>query len=119
MAADGALGDQFGYSVSIKGTYAVVGAANDDGTGTTHVFKRYASEWVAEQKLVPADGAGGGLSGHAVAPGGEGAWGGVRPGAPRAHVGLQFGYSCPRRGTKPVPGPTNEAGTGTPNVFNR
>lgn len=78
VAADGAAGDQFGYSVSIKGSYAVVGAANDDGSGTTHVFRRFTSEWVAEQKLVPADAASGIFFGHAVAAGEECALVGAR-----------------------------------------
>jgi len=34
VAQDGAAGDQFGYSVSISGDTAVVGAYLDDGPGT-------------------------------------------------------------------------------------
>lgn len=71
VASDGAPGDQFGYSVSIKGSYAVVGAAGADGSGTAHVFKRHASEWVAEQELSPTDSTAGGFFGHAVAAGAD------------------------------------------------
>ena len=34
IASDGAPGDYFGYSVSISGNYAIVGAYNEDDNGT-------------------------------------------------------------------------------------
>ena len=48
--------DEFGYSVSISGDYAVIGAykneVNGIGTGSAYVFKRTGNNWV-EQVLEP------------------------------------------------------------------
>ncbi|MCH7954231.1 MAG: FG-GAP repeat protein, partial [Candidatus Marinimicrobia bacterium] len=58
---DGAADDQFGFSVSISGDYAVVGAYldNDNGSdsGSAYIFKRTGTSWVQEAKLLPSDGA--------------------------------------------------------------
>jgi hypothetical protein len=54
---DGAPHDKLGYSVSISGDYAVVGAPADDDNGTesgsAYVFKRNGTSWVQEAKLLP------------------------------------------------------------------
>ena len=54
-------GDYFGYSVSLDGNTALVGAHYDDDNGTksgsAYVFRFDGSQWVQEAKLVPADGA--------------------------------------------------------------
>jgi len=61
LASDGAAGDEFGYSVSISGDYAIVGAYGDDDKGTdsgsAYIFKRDGTSWVQRQKLTASDGA--------------------------------------------------------------
>jgi len=48
-ASDGGEGDWFGYSVSISGDYALVGAGNNDvygeDSGSAYLFKRDGSNW--------------------------------------------------------------------------
>ncbi|MGX9725867.1 MAG: thrombospondin type 3 repeat-containing protein [Candidatus Electronema sp. VV] len=61
-AADGAAGDGFGYSVSVSGGTAVIGAFYDDDKGTdsgsAYVFVRAADgAWNQQAKLTAADGA--------------------------------------------------------------
>ena len=62
-AEDGADGDRFGFSVSLSGDRALVGAqsnrANPNGpdTGAAYVYRREGSSWIQEAKLVAADGA--------------------------------------------------------------
>lgn len=57
-ASDGANGDNFGYSVSISGSYAVVGAEHDDTEqGSAYVFERTGSTWSQMQKLTASDAA--------------------------------------------------------------
>ena len=66
-ASDGAEGDQFGYSVSIDGNYAIVGARYDDDYGTdsgsVYVYELGTS---TEQKLTASDGAEGDQFGYSV-----------------------------------------------------
>ena len=58
--ADGGFFDQFGYSVSISGDYAIVGAWFDDDngmdSGSAYIFERVAGTWVEQQKLLASDG---------------------------------------------------------------
>ncbi len=60
-AGDGVAGDFFGYSVSIDGDYAIVGAYQDDdngiNSGSSYVFHRNGSSWTQEAKLTASDGA--------------------------------------------------------------
>jgi cyclophilin family peptidyl-prolyl cis-trans isomerase len=60
-ASDGAAGDQFGYSVAIKGEYVIAGAVgNDDGgnfSGSAYIFKRNDSTWSQQAKLIASDAA--------------------------------------------------------------
>ena len=55
LASDGAAGDYFGYSVSISGDYAIVGAYQDDdngqSSGSAYIFKRDGTSWSQQQKL--------------------------------------------------------------------
>ena len=75
LASDGATNDQFGFSVSISGDYAVVGATDDDdngsGSGSAYVFKRTGTSWVEEAKLLASDGAEGDLFGGSVSISGD------------------------------------------------
>ncbi|CAK8722133.1 hypothetical protein KKHLCK_11390 [Candidatus Electrothrix laxa] len=58
IASDGAEFDVFGYSVSVSGDIAVIGApASDDNAGSTYVFTRTDTDWNQTAKLIPDDGA--------------------------------------------------------------
>jgi len=61
LPADGAERDRFGYSVSVSGDNAVIGAwqDNDNGdlSGSAYVFRFDGTGWVQETKLLAADGA--------------------------------------------------------------
>ena len=60
VPADGAPSDFFGYSASIDGDTAVIGAYLDDdngmSSGSAYVYRRSAAVWTLEQKLLAADG---------------------------------------------------------------
>ena len=60
-ASDGANDDWFGLGVSISGDYVVVGAyQNDDSgsdSGSAYIFKRSGTTWSQEAKLLASDGA--------------------------------------------------------------
>jgi len=82
-AADGASGDQFGFSVAIDGDTAVVGAPYDDDNGTdsgsAYVFVRSGTTWTQQAKLTGGDavafdfvGESVSISGDTIAIGGEG-----------------------------------------------
>ena len=74
-AADAAAGDQFGFSVSVSGDTAVVGAAGDDDAGSTsgsaYVFVRSGGAWSQQAKLTAADAAAGDLFGWFVSLSGD------------------------------------------------
>jgi hypothetical protein len=63
LAADGAAGDQFGYSVALSGDTALIGARFDDDdvngleSGSAYVFTRSGTIWSQQAKLIAADGA--------------------------------------------------------------
>ncbi len=72
-ASDAASGDNFGYSVSVDGDTAVVGARNDDdaggNSGSGYVFQRDEGGldyWGQVTKLTASDAASGDLFGHSV-----------------------------------------------------
>lgn len=59
--SDGAVNDQFGFSVSISGDYALVGAYLDDiganaNQGSAYVFFRANGTWTQQAKLIADDG---------------------------------------------------------------
>jgi hypothetical protein len=60
-ALDAAAGDYFGYSVSVSGDTAVIGAYSDDGIGTdsgsAYVFVRSGTTWTQQAKLTASDAA--------------------------------------------------------------
>ena len=72
-AEDGAAGDEFGYSVSISGNAALVGAQSDDNningvdSGSAYVFTRSGTTWSQYAKLTAADGSAGDQFGGRVA----------------------------------------------------
>ncbi len=75
VASDGALDDHFGYSVSVSGDTAVVGAYRDvhQGVyqGSAYVFVRSGGVWSEQQKLVASDGASGDFFGTSVSVSGD------------------------------------------------
>jgi alpha-tubulin suppressor-like RCC1 family protein len=59
-ASDAAATDRFGWSVSISGNYAIVGAYNNDdnnasSSGSAYIFKRSGTTWSEQQKLLASD----------------------------------------------------------------
>ena len=82
LASDGAALDRFGFSVSISGDYAAVGAYfdddNGDDSGSAYVFKRTGTSWAEEAKLLPSDGAADDLFGYSVSISGDYALVGAR-----------------------------------------
>jgi hypothetical protein len=75
-ASDGAVGDEFGSSVAIRGDTVVVGAHLDDvgavnNQGSVYVFVRSGGVWSQQQKLVSSDALGGDGFGASVAISGE------------------------------------------------
>jgi len=75
LASDGAELDSFGWSVSVSGDTAVVGANLDDTpageTGSAYVFVRSGTTWTQQQKLVPSDGESGDEFGRSVSVSGD------------------------------------------------
>lgn len=72
LASDGEGGDKFGYSVSISGDYAIVGAFFDDGwTGSAYVFYFDGTSWTQQAKLTASDGAAKDYFGFSVSISGE------------------------------------------------
>jgi hypothetical protein len=61
VASDGAEADLFGVTVDLDGDTAVIGAPYDDvvdrDSGSAYVFYFNGTNWVQQQKIVPADGA--------------------------------------------------------------
>jgi hypothetical protein len=60
LASDGELHDWFGYSVSISGDFAAIGAIGDDDngqySGAAYIFKYEDNVWTEQTKLVASDG---------------------------------------------------------------
>ncbi len=69
-ASDGARYDFFGYSVSIDGDYAILGAPKDDDnerdSGSAYIFHKSGTTWVQQAKLITSDGAYFDYFGHSV-----------------------------------------------------
>lgn len=59
-ASDGTEGDYFGYSVSLDGDTALIGAPADNDTryfiGSAYMFTRTDNTWTEQQKLLASDG---------------------------------------------------------------
>ena len=81
VASDRAGGDQFGWSVSISGDYAIVGSVYEDhdvtggnvlsNAGSAYVFKRSGTTWTQETKIVASDRAGSDYFGASVSISGD------------------------------------------------
>ncbi|MCI0710192.1 MAG: FG-GAP repeat protein [Chloroflexi bacterium] len=70
-AFDGAAGDEFGFSVALDGSTALIGARNDDdnggNSGSAYVFTGSGSAWSQQAKLIASDAGGGDTFGVSVA----------------------------------------------------
>jgi hypothetical protein len=97
-ASDADLSDDFGWSVSVSGDTAVVGAPyhHIDGVwyGAAYVFVRNGSTWTEQQKLVSSELAPGDAFGYSVAVAGET----VVIGAPDRQTGRGAVYVFTRSG---------------------
>jgi hypothetical protein len=75
LASDGAAGDQFGWSVSLSGNTALIGASWDDdngvSSGSAYVFTRTGTTWTQQAKLLASDGAAGDFFGVSVSLDGD------------------------------------------------
>lgn len=71
LASDGAVSDWFGYSVSIWGDAALIGATGDDdnggSSGSAYLFRNAGGLWTQEAKLIAGDGETGDSFGWSVA----------------------------------------------------
>jgi len=98
-ASDSDNNDEFGWSVSINGDYAIVGAHKEDGSGTdrgaAYVFYRSGTYWTEQQKLTPGDSADNDFFGKSVSIDGEYAI----VGAPGKNSNQGFSYIFKRTGT--------------------
>ncbi|MCD4825051.1 MAG: PEP-CTERM sorting domain-containing protein [Phycisphaerae bacterium] len=72
LTVSAAAGIQFGYSVSIGGDYAIVGARGDNSwTGSAYIFKRDGITWTQQAKLTASDAATDDWFGHSVSINGD------------------------------------------------
>ena len=75
LPSDGAGGDWFGYSVSVSGDVALVGAYMDDdngsSSGSAYVFRYNAGSWTEEAKLTASDGAANDIFAQSVSVSGD------------------------------------------------
>jgi hypothetical protein len=72
VASDGQMFDNFGYSLGLDGTTALIGAdgatIGDNGTqGAVYVFTESGGTWTEGQKLVASDGGPGDIFGYSIA----------------------------------------------------
>ena len=69
-ASDGTVSDWFGWSVSMSNGNIIVGAPKYDGNGfmpgSVYVYTQSGANWVEEQKILAADGAGGDYFGWSI-----------------------------------------------------
>jgi hypothetical protein len=74
-ALDGALGDEFGYSLTLSGDSLAVGAYYGDGvaadTGSVYLYTRTGGIWTQQAKLIAADGLSGDYFGSGIALSGD------------------------------------------------
>jgi hypothetical protein len=55
FASDGVQSDQFGYSVSVSGDYAIAGAPFTGGAGAAYIYKKNRDKWELAQKITADD----------------------------------------------------------------
>ncbi len=76
IASDGSISDVFGYTVSISGEYAIVGAPGDDigpndNQGSAYIFKRNGTSWTQQAKLTAVGGSANDYFGYSVGISGD------------------------------------------------
>jgi len=75
MASDAQANDNFGYSVSVSGDTAVIGARLEDtggsGAGAAYVFTRTGGSWTQQAKLMASDAQANDVFGWSVAVSGD------------------------------------------------
>lgn len=72
VASDGEVDDLFGWSVSMSGHTAIVGAIFDDGgRGSAYIFEKVGGVWTQQAKLLASDGAAGDSFGTSVSVSGD------------------------------------------------
>ena len=103
-ASDKTSGDAFGWSVSIDGDYAVVGAYSDDiggnsDQGSAYIFIRNGSAWTEQAKLTANDGQPSDFFGRSVAISGEYVIVGAQSGDNEAIINCGSAYVFIRNGT--------------------
>ncbi len=103
-ASGGAAYDQFGVSVAMTATTAVIGAnAHDTGgknnAGAAYVFVKSGSTWTLEQKLVASDGVANDQFGYSVAVAGDTIVVGARDVDPPSTTDTGAAYVFTRTGT--------------------
>jgi hypothetical protein len=99
-AADGEEGDLFGWSVSLSGDTALIGAFRDDigatsNRGSAYVYTRSGSNWTQQAKLTASDGAAGDGFGFSTSVSGDTAL----VGAPYDDLSRGAAYVFTRSGT--------------------
>ncbi len=100
LASDGSDPDRFGWSVSLDGDSALIGAQQKiiDGNvrqGAAYVFRREGADWVEEQRLTASDGQEDGYFGESVALRGDRAFVAAEsdfPGEPGRGVVYEYGF---------------------------
>ena len=74
-ASDGAIGDNFGFSVSISGDQTIIGAPGSDDSGSdcgsAYIFERQGENWFQQAKLTASDGRSSDCFGNAVSISGD------------------------------------------------
>ena len=70
IGLDTVASDNFGYSVSISGDYAIAGAFNKSGGGAAYIFTRNGNTWT-QQKLIASDTVAGDQFGYSVSISGD------------------------------------------------
>ncbi len=78
-ASDGTAGDEFGCSVAVSDTTAIVGGYSGSASGAAYIFEQSGGTWIQVAKLTPSDGAAWDWFGSSVSVSGTtaivGAWG--------------------------------------------
>ncbi|MFI5300704.1 MAG: hypothetical protein ACHREM_21690 [Polyangiales bacterium] len=67
VATDGATDNNFGISVAMSGSLAVIGADNKQPPGAAYIFAESGSSWTQQAELYPSDGAAMDMFGNSVA----------------------------------------------------
>lgn len=103
-AGDGAAGDLFGFSTSLDGDTALVGAHSGDtaaggDAGAAYVFSRTGSNWMQQAKLTASDGAAADWFGYSVAIDGDTAVAGARLHDTAGRTDAGAAYAFVRNGT--------------------